>query len=577
VKSKGPAVLALLCIFVYVAAILFAAYQIFINIQEQQRIAGNELTIMHSLISSSGESFFSEPFRDEVNKKLRECTVLEGIIITGEAGNNQGFEKEKGSAIRWNNGLQFIPRFGYIRLPAKEVTIPGFQNAAIYSICNILDFHYLTNLLKQTLLVILFALILSFFTMIVAILNSPETPKNKIPDDTQGFNDAPPLDDTPLNDAPLDDIPAFNDAPSLDDASAFNDAPSLDDAPAFNDAPVFNDAPSLDDASAFNDAPIVGDAPPLDDMSAFDDAPSLDDIPEMNDAEEIGDLAETGALDDDFEIPDFDDYPALSTEEITGADSDDFHLDDFLDENDLELPEFAAIESAELNETADNNENGDNFDNNEIFEAIEISETAAEDEAQDENPLDSGVYVLSETDDTPANFSKERPNGLYSPRSNIGWEAYTNDRLTSELHRCATSEQDLVLLLMECGDNVNCDSKLYKKIADEAVDMFNLQDLTFEYKDSGLTVIIPNGDINLGIALAEKFRNRIYKTCHDSFHNNNDFLIGLSSRSGRLIDAERLLQEAVRALEKAREEEQSPIIAFKSDPEKYRDFIRKRL
>jgi len=50
----------------------------------------------------------------------------------------------------------------------------------------------------------------------------------------------------------------------------------------------------------------------------------------------------------------------------------------------------------------------------------------------------------------------------------------------------------------------------------------------------------------------------------------------MSSRSGRLLNAERLILEADEALKKARTEEKSPIIAFKSDPEKYREFISKQ-
>ena len=164
---------------------------------------------------------------------------------------------------------------------------------------------------------------------------------------------------------------------------------------------------------------------------------------------------------------------------------------------------------------------------------------------------------------------------LYSPRSNLGWEAYTKDRLASELHRCAASEQDLVILLMECGEGVNCDGRLYKKIADEAVDLFNLHDLSFEYGDRGITVIFPNAGLDLGISKAEEFHSRLLKSSYDSFHSRNDFLVGISSRSGRLIEADRLLLEAQRALEKAKQEKDSPIVAFKSDPEKYRDFVRK--
>ena len=258
----------------------------------------------------------------------------------------------------------------------------------------------------------------------------------------------------------------------------------------------------------------------------FDDDFSLHDSP--------AETADTESMDDVFELPDFDDFAASGKAEST---ADSFHLDDFLDEGELALPESEyPAEEPEEQSTVSN----------------ERQESQAGDDA-----------------------GKENPNGLYSPRSNIGWEEYTQDRLASELHICASSEQDLIVLLMECGEKVDCSNSLYKKIAKEAVEMFNLRDLTFEYGNRGIAVIIPNAGLEQGISRAEAFHARLLKSFFDSFHSKNDFLIGISSRSGRLIEAGRLILEASRALEKAKTEPDSPIIAFKSDPEKYREYIKK--
>jgi hypothetical protein len=218
---------------------------------------------------------------------------------------------------------------------------------------------------------------------------------------------------------------------------------------------------------------------------------------------------------DDFTGSDF----AENSAPAKNDENDDFHLDDFLDEDNLNLPGEESVKAS--------------------------------------GPADSD------------------PKGLYSPRSNIGWEAYTQDRLASELHRCAASEQDLVVLLFECGEGVNCDGGVYKKLADETVKFFNLHDLSFECGDRGITVIIPNADLDHGILKAEEFHSRILKACPETFHAKSDFLAGISSRAGRLIEADRLIMEASKALSKAKQEQGSPIIAFRSDPEKYREYIRK--
>jgi hypothetical protein len=169
--------------------------------------------------------------------------------------------------------------------------------------------------------------------------------------------------------------------------------------------------------------------------------------------------------------------------------------------------------------------------------------------------------------------SSGTPQGLYSPRSKIGWEDYTRDRLSSELHRCASFEQDLVLIAMEFKTKGETPDSLYQQLAEETAGFFALRDLVFERGNRGVTVIIPSIDLDQGFAKSEEFQNRILDTFGDFFIDKSDICIGMSSRSGRLIDADRLLFEASRALKKALEDPVSSIVAFKSDPEKYRAFI----
>jgi GGDEF domain-containing protein len=162
------------------------------------------------------------------------------------------------------------------------------------------------------------------------------------------------------------------------------------------------------------------------------------------------------------------------------------------------------------------------------------------------------------------------PKGLYSPRSNIGWEEYITDRLDSELHRCSSTEKDLVLIFMEF-DITNDD--MYRQAAEEAVSFFTSRDLLFEFGDYGVTAILPGIDLEAGITKAEKFYQRIIEKFPNGFNSRASLYIGLSSRSGRLLNADRLLFESGEALQKAKKSPRTPIIAFKSDPEKYRAFI----
>ena len=67
--------------------------------------------------------------------------------------------------------------------------------------------------------------------------------------------------------------------------------------------------------------------------------------------------------------------------------------------------------------------------------------------------------------------------------------------------------------------------------------------------------------------MTEEFiRDRIDKT------GSRGMRAGIASRNGRLISAERLFNEAENALRKT--DETKNIVAFRSDPEKYREFLK---
>ena len=173
----------------------------------------------------------------------------------------------------------------------------------------------------------------------------------------------------------------------------------------------------------------------------------------------------------------------------------------------------------------------------------------------------------------PEQESPGTPRGLFTPRGNIGWESYIHDRLESELHRCASSEKDLTFLVMEFPGRISND--LYRKFAEETVSFFSMRDLVFEKGEKGISVIVPDMDLDTGMIKAEEFFNRIISRMPESFNDRSLLRIGLSSRSGRLIDAERFMREADAALEKAAEDSVSPITAFRSDPDKYREFVKR--
>lgn len=185
--------------------------------------------------------------------------------------------------------------------------------------------------------------------------------------------------------------------------------------------------------------------------------------------------------------------------------------------------------------------------------------------------MDNKMFSDAEAEtENSASLPGGNPLGLYSPKGNIGWESYTQDRLASELHRCSSFEQDLTFMVMEFSEAI----PMYRQFADEAVSFFYMRDLIFEQGDKGISVILPNLSLEQGMAKAEEFHSRIIAKLPKSFEGRASLRIGLTSRAGRLVDAKRILLEAFSGLEKAIEDNQANVVAFKSDPEKYREFVR---
>jgi hypothetical protein len=165
------------------------------------------------------------------------------------------------------------------------------------------------------------------------------------------------------------------------------------------------------------------------------------------------------------------------------------------------------------------------------------------------------------------------PRGLYSPYG-IGWEDYIKDRLSSELHRCAIDRQDLVFIIMEFKNPEKINEQRFNQFTDGAVNYFTNRDLIFE-KGRGISVIIPHANLDQGLKKSEIFHHQILQSLFPDFQKT-DLCIGLSSRLERSIEADRLIFETEKALKKALGDPVSPVVAFKSDPVKYRAFIASR-
>ena len=212
-------------------------------------------------------------------------------------------------------------------------------------------------------------------------------------------------------------------------------------------------------------------------------------------------------------------------------------------------------------------------------DATPYSRTAATEDVDVTEPAEAAESKSAPRSDTPAapaittRVPETKTGGLYSPTTELVWEKHLEDRLSAELKRAASFDQDLVLLLASVIGLSRAET-FYAELSQTAREFFNFQDLCFEYGGGGIGIIIPNVDIDEGIERVEVFKNRVDRRLGEARFATK-LTAGLSARNGRLISGNRIIREARSALRRA-QQESAEIVAFRVDPEKYREYIARK-
>ncbi len=204
-------------------------------------------------------------------------------------------------------------------------------------------------------------------------------------------------------------------------------------------------------------------------------------------------------------------------------------------------------------------------------EGIAPRETREREPAIARSQPDNAPVIPAETAHTTQEALS--PEGLYNPQSGIGWESYLPERLNAELHRAASFEQDLVLLIWDSLDP-RANEEQRAALAGELVRFFSFRDLSFEFGKSGASVILPNMDLDHGLRMAEEFIQQLSRRATKE-PGVEELRCGVASRHGRLLEPGRLLMEAQGALKRACADPATAVIAFRSDPERYRELLKK--
>lgn len=235
------------------------------------------------------------------------------------------------------------------------------------------------------------------------------------------------------------------------------------------------------------------------------------------------------------------------------------------------------IKETSISQHADNsndleNQTSSNYVSTENDNHVD-NEIILEEENQIDNDLelDQNLETEQVTKFKPFASNISDPQGLFSEFTGFGWESYLETRLDSELARAASSEQDLSFFLIAI-ENFDFNNQIIPQLTSILLERFKFRDLVFEYGTNGFAAIVQGMNLDRAMALSQDLYTQISALLVNN-QMNNKFGIGITTRSLRLITGNRLIDEAQQALNKAFDEEGLPIVAFRVNPEKYRQYL----
>ena len=163
--------------------------------------------------------------------------------------------------------------------------------------------------------------------------------------------------------------------------------------------------------------------------------------------------------------------------------------------------------------------------------------------------------------------------GLVSPRTGLVWAEHLDPRLSAELERASTSDQDLAFARIRI-DEPYADSNLplvYVEIARLLKESFPLPDCIFETGSDSYSLLLPEVDIDGAVKSLDELRIKVSK--QPVAGRKRPVSIGVSSRGGRLIDGPVLVEEADISVAKASREGGNQVVGFRADPARFREAL----
>ncbi|RPJ07935.1 MAG: GGDEF domain-containing protein [Spirochaetaceae bacterium] len=184
---------------------------------------------------------------------------------------------------------------------------------------------------------------------------------------------------------------------------------------------------------------------------------------------------------------------------------------------------------------------------------------------------DASDAVLPPLDEPVPQKPGKNSSALYNEDTGLVKPVFLKERLQAEIERSAQFDEDLSLVVVGVAGQ-EYSSEVLKKLANIVHNHFTFHDLAFEYSGTrnriGCAVLAPDVDLDKTSRTCALFQADCRKLGLET-------AIGISSRNGRIISPDSMLEEAQAAQEKALVggAGSNKIVAFRSDPDKYRKII----
>lgn len=268
-------------------------------------------------------------------------------------------------------------------------------------------------------------------------------------------------------------------------------------------------------------------------------------------------------------------------EENAGTDNSD---NDFSAENisELNFPETEQQEEIlDFTEINSKNENKEDFpqskENSKSTDFPEETEETDFDAEKEQNCYETSDGITEQNDITNnANTEENNSEAYYNEQKVMehASEAALNsenkkssqetlkEKINYEITKAASNETDLSLFLVKFENAPVSNIKKYLE------DNFG-KDNTFIYEENTFALIKEDTTVDEAEDIAAKTEQEL-----KSLYPETKTFIGISSRSIRILSADRLLMEAEEALKHTSDDEDSHIIGFHVDIEKYRELLK---